>query len=98
MVGILKAYEQVGDTKAVPFVKTLAHRKARGTRRRRIHEAALDCLPLLQANTGTISQTQTLLRAADKNISASDILLRPASESDASDPAQLLRATHPDAD
>lgn len=101
-LAILKAYEQVGDATSIPFVLQLAQKKgrgARGTRQDQIREAAQDCLPLLQANTGTVGQNQTLLRAADKNVSTSDILLRPASETAAaSDPAQLLRATHTDSD
>ena len=92
VLAILKAYEQVGDAKALPFVERLASRRPLNERQHRLRDAALNCLPLMQANTSAVDHTQTLLRAADKATAAPDTLLRSAAHAQPAVPDELLRA------
>lgn len=91
-LAILKAYEQVGDAKAIPVVENLANIRGRSERKRKIREAAQQCLPLLQSHTIPLDQNQTLLRAASQSKAAADVLLRPAAESMNVPAEELLRA------
>ena len=76
-LAVLKAYEQVGDAKAIPVVKRLANSRPRNNRQREIQAAAAECLPLLRANVGEVTSTQTLLRASTRHANTPDTLLRP---------------------
>lgn len=91
-LAILKAYEQVGDAKAVSVVKRIANHRPRNAGQRRIQEAAAECLPLLRANLGEVASTQTLLRASTIQASTPDMLLRPASAASSTPSAELLRS------
>ncbi len=91
-LAILKAYEQVGDAKAIPVVEKLAALRPSNERRSTVQQAALQCLPLLQSHTVPLDQTQTLLRAASQSGAAADVLLRPAADNDTAPADQLLRA------
>ncbi len=91
-LAILKAYEQVGDPKAVPVVRKLANMRARTPRQRTIKQAAAECLPLLQSHTVPLDQNQTLLRAAGQSKAAAEVLLRPAAEAGNVPAEELLRA------
>ncbi len=91
-VAILKAYDQVGDAKAIPIVEKLANDRGNSERRREIQRAAQDCLPLLQTHLGELSTTQTLLRASSPSTSAPDVLLRPVGEAAPVPAGELLRA------
>ena len=95
-LAVLKAYEQVGDAKAVPVVVRLANCRPRNTRQREIQKAAAECLPLLRANSGEVASTQTLLRASTRHAGTPDTLLRPAASLSSIPPAELLRPTQAD--
>jgi hypothetical protein len=84
---ILKAYEHIGDTKALALVQKLAASEGK------LAEAAQECLPRLQEQTEKWSTGEHLLRATDEPISSPDILLRPASATTEIEPQQLLRAS-----
>ncbi len=99
-IAILKALEQVGNAGALPYVRSLAEQPARSENRQRVQEAALACLPFLQARQESQFSRQTLLRPAAESASSAQTLLRPATGTSAADSAHLLRATepeHPDA-
>ncbi len=91
-LAILKAYEQVGDAKAVPAVEKLANLKPRNERQRAAQQAAAECLPLLHSHAMPLDQNQTLLRAAGQSKAAADVLLRPAAETLNVPVEELLRA------
>ena len=78
IVALLKAYEQVGDAKAIPIVERLANSAPRSEGQRRIQQAAQDCLPLLQAHVSGVDVTQTLLRASMPETNTPATLLRAA--------------------
>ena len=95
-LAILKAYEQVGDEAALPFVERLAAQGTNGKRTRhtssaRVADAAQGCLGYLRVRVEYQQAGKTLLRGASALDIAPDTLLRPAQET-ASDPAYLLRA------
>ena len=94
-LGVLKAYEQVGDERAFSAVTKVANLRPRNERQRQLKEAAEACLPHLKENILAYQAQQTLLRASSLSSSASDILLRPATSSTSTDPEQLLRASKP---
>ena len=96
-LAILKAYEQVGDEKAIQVVERIANHRPRNESERRIQEAAKECLPLLCANIGEVASTQTLLRASDGQTTTSPaMLLRPAASASTTSPAELLRVPQND--
>ena len=95
-LAILKAYEQVGDAKAVPVVERIANHNPRNAGQRRIQQAAEECLPLLRANLGEVASTQTLLRASTRQTNMPDTLLRPVLASSSTPPAELLRVSQAD--
>ncbi|HZO89820.1 MAG TPA: hypothetical protein VFB38_15940 [Chthonomonadaceae bacterium] len=93
---ILKAYEQVGDEKALPFVQKLAAGEGRAAKDASIRTAAQECLPYLEKLVAQQRASQTLLRAADAAETPPDVLLRPAEGGVSSTaPEQLLRASTP---
>ncbi len=92
-IAILKAWEQVGDERALTFVQQLATMTAKSPAKKRVREAAEQCLPYLEARVGEQRQTQTLLRASTVPTEAGDILLRAATAQTAPvESEQLLRA------
>lgn len=106
-VAVLKAYEQIGDSRDLPVVERLAtgqsphqvpqwaqdkHHRA-WIQDSRVREAAAACLPLLQARLGQIKDPETLLRAASRTDLPDSTLLRAAQERSEVDPQQLLRAS-----
>ena len=93
-LAILKAYEQVGDAKAIPIVKRLADSKPRNERQRKIQAAAEDCLPLLQAHVGGMDVAHSLLRASMPDTNAPKILLRAATADTSTNRDELLRAAN----
>jgi hypothetical protein len=92
VLAILKAYEQVGDAKAIPAVERLANISGKSARRVQFREAAQACLPLLRANLPTVDSTRTLLRAASSASTSPETLLRPATSETVTNPDELLRA------
>ena len=92
-VAILKAWEQVGDERALPYVEKLAAQSAASAAQKRVQQAARECLPYLQARADHQRVAQTLLRAAHSPAEPGDVLLRAASASSAPvETEQLLRA------
>lgn len=73
---IMKAYEQIGSSDAIPFVERVIKNTDQVLRK----QAAERCLPFLQQRAATEKERQTLLRASDANTltTAPNILLRPA--------------------
>ncbi len=86
---IMKAYEQVGDSSAIPFVQRVKN-ETRETLRK---QAAERCLPFLVQRAETEKLRQTLLRAADGNTqtTAPNMLLRPAASTAETQSETLLR-------
>ena len=92
-VAILQAFVHVGDGSALPIVEKLAAGGGRAGRETRVQQAAQICLPVLQARLARERDPQVLLRASFVPQMPSDQLLRPASEADAVDPMEMLRAS-----
>jgi hypothetical protein len=96
-VAILKAYEQVGDEKALAVVTRLANvdlgpgvYSARGLQR--VKAAAAECLPYLKFRVAKLTAQNSLLRGAAQEEASAGTLLRAASSVSPSDPAVLVRA------
>lgn len=77
-VATLRAFEQVGDSKALPVVERLAKEEVKSPGEKLIRDVARACLPALQQRVDQERQSKTLLRAADTTMSESDTLVRPA--------------------
>lgn len=94
-VSILQALEQVGDSKAIPFVAPLAKQEAKTDGERRIKEAAQECLPALKLRAEQQQTIQTLLRASQPSDALPDTLLRAAAGHQDTPSEQLVRASDP---
>lgn len=91
LIAILKAYEQIGDSKALPFVESLAKGEGRAEKSLPVREAAIACLPALRERAERERAAQTLLRPATSPDNPSEFLLRPAQGASEVDPDTLLR-------
>ncbi|MCW3100380.1 MAG: hypothetical protein JWL77_5998 [Chthonomonadaceae bacterium] len=92
IVAILQAFQQVGDTAAIPHVERLAAAKPRTPQEQKVVLEAQECLPYLRLCAGNNSASHSLLRAsAMTETAATDNLLRPARENPETRPEQLLR-------
>ena len=60
--------------------------------RKRIKQAAIECLPALRQNVSSVQQSQTLLRASHEPAPDPATLLRPTVPTSSPDTSQLLRA------
>ncbi len=89
----LKALEQIGNKDSIPVVQRLADMKPRTDLHRQLKEAALECLPYLEARLGIDSAKTTLLRGSTPEISPQDTLLRPATDKPSTHTDELLRPT-----
>ncbi|MCW3051769.1 MAG: hypothetical protein JWN14_939 [Chthonomonadales bacterium] len=95
ILAILKAWEQVGDTKAIEEVEKLATGRGYGGHNPKIALAAQECLPYLRQSAERQQIGSQLLRPSDGNLTPSDVLLRPAMPHASTEPAdQLLRPTN----
>ena len=90
---ILKAYEQIGDSAAIPIVERLARGEGKAWSDPALIESAKACLPFLQMRAKQQEQSQTLLRGSESNIIALETLLRPANATLETQPETLLRPT-----
>lgn len=90
-LAILKALEQLGDSRALKPVRTLAEFELPFGRQKTAREAAAECLPFLIQRAEHEMQSQTLLRAVENPMAASATLLRPASGASAQNHEALLR-------
>jgi HEAT repeat protein len=88
-IAILKAYEQVGDEKALAVVEKIANGEGRAAPG--VKEAARVCLPALQKRAENERAARTLLRPSAAPDDPSGILLRPAQGVGETDPGLLLR-------
>jgi HEAT repeat protein len=88
LLALLKAFEQIGDERAVPHVERLTLYG----RTEKIRSAAEECLPYLRVKAEEARQAKTLLRPAGiSETVASETLLRPAQGVAPIEEAQLLR-------
>ena len=92
-LAILKAYEQVGDARAIPLVSRLASMKPRNLHQQKLQQAARECLPLLRARVSSLEPEQTLLRASAPDTNTPATLLRAVAPAPAAPDDELLRAT-----
>lgn len=90
-LAILKALEQIGDEKAIPYVERLAYGEGSALREPRIQQAAQGCLPFLQAYQKQLEAQQTLLRASSSSATAPEELLRATEHTSDVGSEQLLR-------
>jgi hypothetical protein len=86
-VAILKAFEQVGDSKALPVVAALAESGAPP----HVRAAAQKCLPFLQMRQEQERASQTLLRASSATPIGPDTLLRAAHGHHNQEPTEMVR-------
>ena len=106
VMAIFKALEQIGDSRALPYVEKLeqalveqhawAERHTRHLQAAEIEtrlQAARECLQFLQDHAQQEQARQTLLRASSAAHVAPDSLLRPAAGKSDQDPDSLLRAS-----
>jgi hypothetical protein len=91
-VAILKALEQIGDSRDLKTVKSLAHPLIPMTGIAAVRDAARACLPYLE----TLAQAQrvrdSLLRPSSSIPQDPGVLLRPTTSGTIEDPYTLLRA------
>jgi hypothetical protein len=92
-VAILKALEQIGDSRSLPVVMRLAAMPARTAAQREVQRAAIDCLPYLEVLAGREREAQRLLRPSCSSEDPGQSLLRSAAPNVSSEPAVLLRAS-----
>jgi hypothetical protein len=90
---VLKALEQIGDGKALPYVEKLAYPADKQHKQNEtVMQAAQECLVFLKQRVEQQQISQSLLRPSDKAAAVPDTLLRPASATQNVETAQLLRA------
>ncbi len=92
VLAILKAYEQVGDSQAIPLVEKLAEGEGKAGQDARVRASASECLVSLRQRAEQERMSQTYLRASDATNVSPQVLLRPASGMVEELPEQLLRA------
>lgn len=80
---VLKAVEQIGDEKAIPYVEKLLPV---------LPQPAEQCLSSLRIHAEEQRASSMLLRASSETMCSTDTLLRPANETASTKPQQLLRA------
>ena len=90
-VGILQAFEHIGDSQALPAVTWLAEGKGVAQTDETVQEAAQKCLAHLQAQLSRQQAPYLLLRPSSL-ADAPQILLRPVVSAPDSAPNELLRA------
>ena len=88
---ILRAYEQVGDSAAIPIVERLANGGGGAKHNLEIRQAARECLPFLRQRGPNEIQRQYLLRASFSEDFAPQTLLRSAAFKPENSPEELLR-------
>ncbi len=86
-LAILRAFEQIGDARAIPTVERLCTHPDT-----RLREQAEQCMPFLYERARRANESATLLRGAQApTLTAPDQLLRPAMSSSQTPVEQLLR-------
>lgn len=97
ILAIVRAFERIGDAKAIPHVKRLTNCPVWLAEYDRIQEAARHCLPILQARAAEAQTARTYLRAATPPAAPEKVLLRPAPHEESASSALLVRASMPNA-
>jgi hypothetical protein len=92
-VAILQAFQQVGDSQALPVVERLASGPAKTPDQTAVRNAALECLPYLRERVSAEQAGRSLLRVAPQPGDAQ--LVRPAIGPVTHASQQLLRADNP---
>jgi hypothetical protein len=93
-IAVLTALQQVGDIKALPYVRALAGSTAHTVRERSVVKAANECLPFLELCARDNHHSQILLRAINSPVPDAN-LVRPAGRYADDDPELLLRISGP---
>jgi hypothetical protein len=88
---ILRALEQVGDSRDIAAVKSIANMEAATFNEKDLKRTAEACLPLVSERAEKEIASKTLLRAASNDAQSGESLLRPASDSADHDESVLLR-------
>jgi hypothetical protein len=88
---VLRAFAQVGDSRALPQVRRVAEMRAHTSRHKALRALARECLPLLCVRVQHEAARQTLLRARDTGLSDPTTLLRVPTGENLSSPGNLLR-------
>ena len=92
IVAILQAFQQVGDTAAIPYVEQLANATPRSAQERKVVAEAQECLPYLKLCAGNNAASHSLLRPSSMtDLAAEDNLLRAVRENPETRSEQLLR-------
>lgn len=94
-IAILRAFKQIGDSKALSIVKQVAAWDPKTQGEKEVKETAVACLPAMQKRIEQVKSSQTLLRASHPSAAASDTLLRAATGNQEVAPGELLRASEP---
>ena len=93
-IAILKAFEQIGGHDELELVSEIAKSPESGYAST-VRQAAIDCLPYLQARVAGEKERQELLRASSFTDLPDGDLLRPAHSPGETSPAELLRPADP---
>ncbi len=92
IVAILQAFQQVGDSAAIPYVERLADTKPRTPQEQKVVQEAKECLPYLRLCALNNTASHSLLRASSlTDTAAADQLLRASWDNLETKPEQLLR-------
>ena len=95
-LAILKALEQVGDSKALPIVEKLAAGEGKAAKEPRLQDAAQQALPALRQRISLQQASSQLLRASDAISTPPEQLLRAATGHAEQHAEMLLRASNSD--
>jgi hypothetical protein len=96
LVAMLGAVGKIGDASAIGILEDLATRQAQTPKERRVADAAAVAVTSLQDRIERERTGETLLRSAGSPAGPSEILVRPATGSEQTEPAVLLRPTQSD--
>lgn len=77
IIAILKAFEQVGDAKAIPIVERLAEGYVTSSEEKLIRRTAQECLPYLRQRAEQEMALRTMLRPSSVPVVPLDSLLPP---------------------
>ncbi len=92
-LAILRAWQQLGDDEAIPYVQRLSMRPARSSRRIQVREASRECLLYLMQSASSASDSRSLLRAGSNTASEPPFtLVRPAAGRPDENHEALMRA------
>jgi hypothetical protein len=90
LLALLKALEQVGDSRFLGPVRHLAARRAWSPNQRRVQSAARSCLVFLEQKAEQERIRQTLLRPTSAEALPAETLLRPVEGAADFNPSELL--------